>query len=144
MTEKEIRHKIEYAFYNYKFLKETAQDYVLVYAERNLGIDYSRVRGSGGDIDGGLCKAIDKSRETYLWCRVVELTRERFRADEDASIIIKDYFKGNREHRRHRMQAICTDLYISDTVFYDALKKILNYAINLAVQCGLIIICNDF
>lgn len=140
MTEREIRREVERAFYEYKDLKQKAAEYIAEAATNNLGVDYSRVRvsGCGADAEDGIVIALDHNQKNYLWCRVVELTKERFSADTESIFIIDKYFKGARRYRRSRMLSICSDLYLSERSFYYYATNILNYATLLALQFHLV------
>lgn len=144
MTEKDIRRKVESAFYDYKQHKARGVQYIVEKATDNLGVQYDSVRVSGGSCDpeARIVAIIDRTQADYLWCRVVELTRERYAADPEASEIITRYFRGARRYRRARMVNICASLYISDMTFYRILTRVLNYATLLAIQFGLVNVIN--
>lgn len=145
MTEREIRREVERAFYEYRERKAKAADYIAEAATNNLGVDYSRVwvSGSSADFDDKIIAALDKNYEDYLWCRVVELTKERYAADSDSSYIIDRYYKGERKHRRYRLIFICNELYVSERQLYRNIREILNYAALIALQFGLIQVVNN-
>lgn len=140
MTEREIRREVERAFYGYNELKQKAAEYIADAATNNLGVDYSRVRvcGSGTDADGSIVTALDRNQRNYLWCRVVELTKERYAADSDNAMLIREYFKGKRQDRRQRLQYLCSELYMSEEKAYRQLREILNYGALVALQFNLI------
>lgn len=145
MTEREIRREVERAFYEYKERKQKAAEYIAEAATNNMGVDYSRIRVSGGsaDFDGKIITILDKYNREYLWCRVVELTKERYATDSDNIFIIEKYYKGAKRNRRSRLLFISNELYVSERQLYRNIREILNYASLLALQFGLVQVINN-
>lgn len=94
--DKDVRKKIEYAFYNYEKLVKVSAQEVVDLAYRNISISYDKpaVQSSGGKtMQDKICALIDKTSENYRWAMVVEKTIEHFEWDLKKNLIIYRYFK---------------------------------------------------
>ena len=136
MLDRKIRKRVEYAFYNYKTLKEQGANYIVELAESGLTARLDSVGGSSGKSNPTEAKGI-KAAECYdaiPWCRVVERTKKRF-MDEPLKLKLIEY----RYERKTPIKQLYTKhydkFYASEKkTFYNWLDEILTYAAMLAIQ----------
>ena len=94
--DKNVKHKIEYAFYNYDKLRDSSAKELVDLAYKDIAVSYDKpaVQSSGGKtMQDKICALIDKTSENYRWAMVVEKTIEHFEWDLKKNLIIYRYFK---------------------------------------------------
>ncbi len=124
MLERKIRKKIEWAFYNYDSLKESAKEYIVEIAESQIAVNYDKLpvqSSNDNSIERAIINGIDKNI-AYKWCKVVEQTIEHFEGTGKDTLIRCKYFE------KKRNWDIANRLYISDTSVKYWINDILQYA----------------
>lgn len=130
MLDRKIRKRVEYAFYNYKTLKEQGANYIVELAESGLTARLDGVGGSSGKSNPTEAKGIKAADyNAMLWCKVVERTKARFASDINKIDMLN--FKYTKKWGADR---ICTELYITRMTLYNWLDDVLTYAAMLAIQ----------
>ena len=112
--DKDVRKKIEYAFYNYeKLVKVSAQEVVdLAYKDIAVSYDKPAVQSSGGKtMQDKICNLIDKMSESYRWAMVVEKTIEHFEWDCRKQLIFEKYFRRKSEIETCLAIGLCRSTY---------------------------------
>ena len=134
--EKEIRKKIEYAFYNYEILRNKSAQELVDLAYKNIAVRYDKisVKGSSGKtMQDRICEISDKASEDYRWTLVVEKTIEHYRFDKDISSLIQlHYFQ-----KKGEVEA-CLCIGISRATLFRFIDKIINIAEQCAISLGVI------
>lgn len=96
---REVRKKLEQAFYNYKKNRDYAVCAALNdIATRALTAKYNRLgikNGSafGGGFEDALVKSLDATSDAWKWCKVVEHTLNKYRGEYKDKLIEIRYFK---------------------------------------------------
>ena len=112
--EKSTRKKIEFAFYNYKKLMESAVTSTVEIADANMAVDYSKVvvkSSTTNKKESKICDVIDKSLTAYRWCMVVEKVLDYYKWDCKEKLIRKRYFE------KKGTLKICLEIGISERTF---------------------------
>ena len=95
MLDKKLRHKLEWAFYNYSVNKLIAAERIAEIMEAGVTVSYEHVKVAGGKThkptESKAIKLID-ANNAYLWCKVVENTMLRFKWHTEGQIIRLKYF----------------------------------------------------
>lgn len=122
---REVRKKLEQAFYNYKKNRDYAVCAALNdIATRALTAKYNRLgikNGSafGGGFEDALVKSLDATSDAWKWCKVVEKTFDKYRSEHKDKLIIKFFFNKQNVNRT------ANDLHISRRTFFYWLDEIL-------------------
>jgi hypothetical protein len=131
--DKNVRHKIEYAFYNYDKLRDSSAKELVDLAYKDIAVSYDKpaVQSSGGKtMQDKICALIDKTSENYRWAMVVEKTIEHFAWDCKKQLIIEKYFKKENRYK------IAQNIGMSDRTFDYWLEDILTLAYRWAIELG--------
>ncbi|MBO7213985.1 MAG: hypothetical protein J6V66_00660 [Clostridia bacterium] len=114
--DKKVKRKIEYAFYNYRRLVESAVQSTVDIADAGLAAQYGSPRvqsTTDNKRESRLCKAIDNSLEAWRWCNVVEHTLDHYACDGRDKIIRLRYFKG------YSVNHTCSEYGIAQRTFFN-------------------------
>lgn len=131
---REVKKKLEDAFYNYeKNMQDAATQTQVI--DSGLVALYGGVKVQGKNGNGretAIIKAIDKECELWRWCYVVEKTLEYF------YIGGKDKFIRCRYFKRYDEKFTCQVCHISRSTYYYWLDDILMVALKWAKMYGVI------
>lgn len=137
MLERNIRRRIERAFYDYTINSQKAATYIDSYYT-GITANWEGLRSSEGQISNPTEKKALRAlegaeREAIAWCKVVEQTLDHFARTGKDELIRLRYFQNVSEYK------ICYEkLYISRRSLFDWIEDIINYASLIAVQLQLI------
>ena len=133
--DKDVRKEIKKAFYNYKALSKKAVQSTVDWAEKNVAVDYSRVKVQSSSSNGKetqLCALIDDSLNAYRWCLVVEKVLEYYKWDCHEQIIRQRFFE------KKGITRICIDVGISRSTFFYWVDEIFERAYKWAIEYKLL------
>lgn len=120
---KETRKKLENAFYEYKKNRNISICETLnCIASKHLTTNYDKipVKSSGINCaEDSIIRLLDANTERYKWCKVVEMTLERFYGEHKDRLIKAHYF----EHKS--INTVSRELHISRRTFFYWLDEIL-------------------
>lgn len=134
MLERRLRKTIEWAFYNYKAMRDEAAQAIADAADKQLSVNYggAAVKSSPGNTnERSVISAIDRA-ESYKWCKVVEQTLEHFEGTGKDTLVRLKYFERQREWR------LCERLYVSRRALFEWVEDVITYAVMLGLQYGLV------
>lgn len=137
MLERNIRRRVERAFYDYTINSKKAAAYIDSYYT-GITANWEGLRSSGGQISNPTEKKALRAlegaeREAIAWCKVVEQTLDHFARTGKDELIRLRYFQNVSEYK------ICYEkLYISRRSLFDWIEDIINYASLIAMQLQLI------
>lgn len=92
---KEIRKKIENAFYSYKNYINQGVKSIIDWAESGITANYQKLAvqsSSDNKKENRLCQIIDDELKVYKWCRVVENTLTKYHGEHKDKLIEFLYF----------------------------------------------------
>ena len=133
--DKETKKRIEYAFYNYEELKNSASQELVDLAYKNIAVCYDKpaVKSSvTKTMQDKICAVMDKTSENYRWALVVEKTIEHFSWDCRKQLIFEKYFRKKSETET------CLTIGMCRATLFRWIEDILDIAYHWAIELGVI------
>ena len=134
MLDRQIRKKVEWAFYNYKDLKKASNQNLEDIAESHATVNYGKIASktfSGNGVENALIKAMDRDYAGQ-WCNIVECTINHFKDTGKDDFIKYKFFDRLGEFW------LCDKLYLERRALFRWAEEILTYAAMVALQENLI------
>lgn len=134
MLDRQIRKKVEWAFYNYKDLKKTSKQNITDIAESHITVDYGKISAKSSahnGIESVLVKAMDKDYAGQ-WCNIVEVTLSHFKNTGKDDFIKFKYFDRLGEFW------LCDKLCVERRALFRWAEEVMTYAAMVALQEDLI------
>ena len=132
---KQQRRAIDREFYSYERNKRQAAEYVASHAFDNFSLDFGapRVRTSQKNTaERRVIDEIDGAERKWRWCKVFELTFNKFRWDKKDELMTKKYIE-----QKPPLQ-VARELHVDRATYFRWLDEVRATALQWAQELGLL------
>ena len=118
---KQQRRIVERELYNYRSNMKKAAEYVASHAFDNFGVDYAAPRvktSSQNSSERRIVDEIDEAERAWKWCKVFELTFNKYRWEKKDELMQKKYIE-----KKHP-ECISRELHIDRSTYFRWLEEV--------------------